>query len=212
MTAVEKRIRAAIRRRKLWRDRARKRGNKRATLREIHFIQRLRSRIDHIHRLPRVMFDDTDVDLIPKSARAVAGYTGGSWPTFFSLSRLFPNSRLVSIAIRSADRGQFLDVEPGDATVADFPGWFRNHPHARGGYCSESNAAALVGAARAASIGPEHFVLWTAHIGHGRHICGPKTCGCPVQADATQWTWTSNGRSLDESYLHPSFWLKKTKH
>lgn len=212
MTTAEKRIRRAVARRKKWRDRARTRGNKRGTLREIRAIQRLRARLDHIHREPRVMFDDTDVDLIPKSARAVAGYTGGHWPTFASLARLFPKARRVSIAVNSGDRGQFLDIEPGDASVGDFGDWWRAHVHARGGYCAESDAAALVAAAHAHGIDQAHFVLWTAHIGHGRHICGPKTCGCPVQADATQWTWTSNGRSLDESYLHPSFWLKKTKH
>lgn len=212
MTGVEKRIRRRIARRKKWRERARRNHNRPATLREIRAIQRLRARIDHIHRLPRVMFDDTDIDLIPASARAVAGYTGGSWPTFFRLAARFPKARLVSIAVRSADRAQFLDIEPGDATVADFPGWWDAHVHARGGYCSESDAAALVATAEAHGIKREHFVLWTAHVGHGRHICGPKTCGCPVQADATQWTWTAFGRSLDESFLHPSFWLKKTKH
>lgn len=212
MTTAERTIRRAIERRKHRRDRARRNHNKRATLREIRAIQRLRARVDHLHGLPRVMFDDTNIDLIPKSARAVAGYVNGAWPTFAHLSAMFPHAKHVSIAVNTSGRAQFLDIEPGDANVGDFPGWWRDHAHARGGYCSEGDAAALVATAKANGIQPEHFVLWTAHVGHGRHICGPKTCGCPVQADATQWTWTSNNRSLDESYLHPSFWLKKTKH
>lgn len=201
-------LRQRIARRKRRRDRFRRFHHGRAALREARAIQHLRALLDWRRKLPRVMFDDTSVDLIPRLARAVAGYTGGSWPTFSTLLACFPHARKVSIAINSIGRGRILDVEPGDATAAEAWAWWESHPDAKGFYTSQSNLGALVNALAAHGLVPKDYALWSAHYDGTRHICGPKTCGAPVEVDATQWTDRANDRSLDESVVLPSFWIK----
>jgi hypothetical protein len=205
-----------IRRRKHLRDEHRAKHQRRRTLREIRAIQHLRAAIDHIHREPRVMFDDTSVELIPKAARAVAGYVNGNYTTWPAVLRLFPHARHISIAVTSSVHAHCLDVEPGDATNADAAAWFRrfkererkNHTHAKPiFYTSASNVAALVSALRAAGIARHEYIVWAAHYNGHRHVCSPKACGYPA-AEATQWTSSSHSRSLDESKLTPAFWQR----
>lgn len=211
MSAREK-LQKRLHRRKHNREVHRRRHQPRRTLREQRAIQHLRALLDHLHKLPRVMFDDTSVELIPSNARAVAGYVNGAYQTIAALRLRFKGRRIVSIAVNSLGRAMYLDIERGNATIADAAGWWkRNRDHgARGFYISESEAAALVAALEAAGIHLDEYVLWTAHYSdeYGRHVCGPKTCGCNVAADGTQWTDRANGKSLDESWLHPSFWRK----
>jgi hypothetical protein len=80
---------------------------------------------------PIAMFDDVNIDLIPKSAPAVAGYVGGRWPTFKTLAKAFPHAKLLSIAVTAAEDAMCLDVERGDATPAQAPAWVKRQ-HARG--------------------------------------------------------------------------------
>lgn len=153
------------------------------------------------------MFDDTSIDLIPRVARAVAGYVNGLYVTVPGLRLRFKGRRIVTIAVSSDAAAHFLDIEAGNATIADAPGWWgRNKAHARGFYIAESEAAEFVAYLQAHGIHRHEYVLWTAHYDGTRHICGPKTCGCAVEADGTQWTDRANGKSLDESWLHRSFW------
>ena len=50
-----------------------------------------------------------------------------------------------------------------------------------------------------AVIGSRKVVRFSAHVGHGPHICGPRTCGFP-QADWTQWDFTGpQGQNVDQS-------------
>jgi hypothetical protein len=204
------RLRERLHRLKHNREAHRRRHQPRRTLREQRAIQHLRALIDHLRKEPRVMFDDTSVDLIPRTARAVAGYVNGIYRTVPALRLRFKGRRIVTIAVNSLGRAQFLDIERGNATIADAPGWWnRNRAHgARGFYISESEAAALVAALEAAGIHRHECVLWTAHYNGRRHICGPNTCGCPVHAGGTQWTDRSNNRSLDESWLTLAFWRR----
>lgn len=154
------------------------------------------------------MFDDTSVELIPRWARAVAGYVNGLYKTVPALRLRFKGRRIVTIAVSSDAPAQFLDIEAGNATIADAPAWWnRNKDHgARGFYIAKSEAAELVAHLKAHGIHRHEYVLWTAHYAGFRHVCGPKTCGCAVEADGTQWTDRSNRRSLDESSLKPAFW------
>lgn len=163
------------------------------------------------------MFDDTTVSLIPKTAKAVAGYVNGFYVTYPTLLHDFPHARHVSIAVNSSQIADCLDVEPGDATNADAPGWYHRYKgamtanHTPGKkpifYTSASNADALVATLAAAGIKRGAYKLWTAHYGDGKHVCGPRTCHLTRhEADATQWTSSSHSRSLDESRVKPSFW------
>jgi hypothetical protein len=75
--------------------------------------------------MPRTMYDSTTASDIPRSARMVAGYLP---PSRFAWSAAdwarFPNAVKVRIAIFAhVNDGHVLDVEPGDATPAQAPGW-----------------------------------------------------------------------------------------
>lgn len=211
------RIKAAIKARKHNRERKRRLKQGARARREGRAIRRLRREAQRILAFlaaPRKMYDSTTVDEIPVDAPAAAGYIGGSWPTYEngSLRRRCPHSRLVSIAVASSHDAECLDVEPGDATPADAPAWVRRQ-HARGierpaVYAAAGEMGAVLSALDAAGIHPDEYRVFTAHVGNGKHLCGPGTCGLiPVKAHATQWTWTSGGKNLDESVVRPGFWV-----
>lgn len=208
-------IQKQIRRRKRNRELHRRKHQRRRTLREMRAIQHLRARIDGIHSLPRVMFDDTTVSLIPKSAKAVAGYVNGIYTTWAGVLYNFPHAKHVSISVTSRILADCLDIETGDATNADVADWHRRFkkaaahnktPHRKPiFYTSASNVGALVSALRSAHIGRSEYVVWSAHYNGSRHVCSPGGCGYP-KAEATQWTSTANHRSLDESKVTVAFW------
>lgn len=211
------RISAAIKARKKNRERKRRLKQGHRARREARAIRRLRRealRIKAFLAGPRVMFDSVTVSEIPADARAAAGYVGGSWPTFSSgdLRERCPHARLVSVAVASRFNAECLDVEPGDASPADAPGWVKRQ-HERGVerpivYAAASEMNAVLEELDNAGIHPDEYRVWTAHTGNGKHICGPSTCGLiPVKAHGTQWTFTSGGRNLDESVLRPAFWV-----
>jgi hypothetical protein len=205
-----KRLRERLHRRKHDREVHRRKHQPKRTLRETRAIQHLRALIDHLRKQPRVMFDDTSVDLIPSRARAVAGYVNGRYETVSALRVRFKGREIVTIAVTSSAHAEFLDIEPGNATIADAQGWWergKGHGH-RGFYIAESEAEALVAELERHRIHRHRYILWTAHYWGPRHICGPKSCGCAVEADGTQWTDRANDRSLDESKLKLSFWRR----
>lgn len=75
----------------------------------------------------RTMYDSVTPTAIPRDAEMVAGYLA---PSRFAWSAaewaLFPRAVKVRIAIfASVDDGHVLDVEPGDATPEQAPGWVR---------------------------------------------------------------------------------------
>jgi hypothetical protein len=211
------RISAAIKARKKNRERKRRLKQGARARREGRAIRRLRreaQRIKAFLAAPRTMFDSVTVSEIPADAKAAAGYVGGSWPTFASgaLRQRCAHARLVSIAVNSGEEAECLDVEPGDATPADAPAWVRRQ-HSRGierpaVYAAAGEMGAVLSALDAAGIHPDEYRVFTAHVGNGKHLCGPSTCGLiDVKAHATQWTWTSGGKNLDESVVRPAFWV-----
>jgi hypothetical protein len=158
------------------------------------------------------MYDSTNVGTLPPGADAYAGYVQGAFQTFAALQRLFApgGAHLLSIAVFASGDADCLDIESGDATVAQAPGWVKRQL-ARGAhrpclYTSVSNMDALVSALGGAGISRTEVRLWSAHYGQGKHICGPSTCGLTGHAcDGTQWTDAALGRSLDESILLNDF-------
>lgn len=208
---------AAIGARKKNRERHRRLKHGHRARREAAAIRRLRREVARVKAFlsaPRTMFDSVSVGEIPADAKAAAGYVGGSWPTYENgeLRRRCPDARLVSIAVASRHDAEALDVEPGDASPADAPAWVRRQ-HKRGierpiVYAAAGEMNEVLDELDAAGIHPDAYRVFTAHVGAGKHICGPGTCGLiSVKADATQWTWTSGGRNLDESVCRPSFWV-----
>jgi hypothetical protein len=158
------------------------------------------------------MYDSITPANLPPGADAYAGYTSGLWPDFPDIQRLFPHVRLLSIAVNAAHDADCLDVENGDATIAEVYPWF-NRQVKRGVwrpviYTSASNAQALNATMHANGFPRASYRLWLAHWGDGKHICGPGlVCGYP-RADGTQWTAAAagtHGTHVDESLLAADF-------
>jgi hypothetical protein len=162
--------------------------------------------------VPVEMYDDINVSLIPVSAVAVAGYVDGRWPTYSQLVAKFPHAKFkLSIAVFSRDNAQALDVEPGDATIAEAAAWVKRQ-HARGVktpdvYTSASWGEKLIGTLTAAGlVYGKDYRWWSAHYTGQPHLCNPKCYpGLRHIAHATQWTDKAGGKSLDESLCSAEF-------
>lgn len=156
-----------------------------------------------------LMFDDVNVDLLPP-ADAYAAYIDGIYANLKQVRDKFPHAHILSVAVRASDLADALDIETGDAVISDAPGWFKRALAAGivrpALYTSVSNVDGLVAEMTKAGIGRSAYRLWTAHYGKGEHLCGPTTCGgTSATADATQFTSTANGESLDESICLADF-------
>lgn len=154
------------------------------------------------------MYDSVDVGTVPANPQAVAGYTSGNWPTYNALVAKFPQAHHLSIAVSASHDADCLDVEPGDATVAEAPAWVRRQ-HARGLklpvlYTSLSNVNALLAALAGAGIKRSEVLIWSAHYSGIAHICGPSE-GMNGEADATQYWDKALARNLDVSLVKDSF-------
>ncbi len=112
-----------------------------------------------------VLRDSINAPLIPRDTPVVAGYGDGSWlwsPSWLDGSNwfdLFPNAVRLSIVVFAPDAGDILDVESGDASPAEVPGWVRrfNRPHRRAAtiYCNRDTWAPVVMALYTAGIDPQ---------------------------------------------------------
>lgn len=157
-----------------------------------------------------VMCDSTTPAAIPASAAAVAGYVGGDFHTWPEIVHGWPHALRLSIAVNSGENAECLDVEKGDATPADVPGWFHRQRAAGAAkpcfYSSASVVTELEGALAAAGIKRDEYRVWSAHYTGQPHICGPQ-CGFGLThpVDGTQWTDKALGRNLDESLLQDGF-------
>lgn len=204
--STQRKIRNPARRGPLDRARA---GNRRPTLREW--------RREHRAARVTVMYDSITLEEIPDSAPAVAGYTGGAWPTYRELDERFPEAKRLSIAIQSSEDADVLDIEPGNAEPEDAPKWVRRQIKRRAAgerynidrpcvYASASQMREVENRLEEAGFPRSAYYVWSAHYTHSPHICGPTTCGeLPIAADGTQWTDHALGRNLDQSLLRPGF-------
>lgn len=168
-----------------------------------------------------LMLDDVNTALLEKyagPAHAVAGYVNGSYANWSTLVAKYAKSGKFLLSIDVANKpslgAQCLDIETYDAVIADAPGWFKTTQAAGAKakdfryypklYTSASNVASLISTMTKAGIARNRYMIWSAHYTGSAHICGPKTCGYP-QADATQWTSSYQGVSLDASLCYGYF-------
>jgi hypothetical protein len=150
------------------------------------------------------MFDSINVADIPSTGMdAVAGYVGGNWPTYAALVKRFPHLPALSIAVNASQDAQCLDVENGDATPADVPGWLDRQRRLKPNETPILyTSASQIGAVRAAA-GNRRYLMWSAHYGVGEHVCG--RCGYPG-ADATQFDdHGAHGEHIDRTAMSPAF-------
>lgn len=156
------------------------------------------------------MYDSIEVDQIPPKPEAVAGYVGGKWPTYKAVVAKFPTAKHLSIAIAASEDAECLDIEAGDATIAQAPAWVERQ-HKRGNqrpvlYISLFSAKSLIMELAKHGIPKRQIRLWTAHYTYVPHICNAK-CGYGLtgEADATQFTDKALNRNLDQSLCQANF-------
>lgn len=111
-----------------------------------------------------VLRDSIDAPLIPPDTPVVAGYGDGkyiwspSWKDGSNWFDLFPNSVKLVIVVFAGDAGDILDIETGDATPADAPGWCQrfSRPGRRAPtlYCNRGTWPAVIAALQQAGIDP----------------------------------------------------------
>ncbi len=174
-------------------------------------------------RTIRTMLDAVnlpDLEAHAGEAFALAGYVNGRWPTYPELAARYGKSGkyLLSVDVQGnpALGAQCRDVEAGDATIAQAPGWAKE-TQAEGRkardarwflrlYSSISGGAALIAALTAAGMARDEYMYWSAHYTPDYpHICGPSTCRQGPQADATQWTDKFDGTDVDGSLCFAYF-------
>ena len=154
--------------------------------------------------MTRTMYDSVTVGAIPQDGAATAGYVNGRYTNSAAMRSRFPHLPHVSIAVFASADAMCLDVEPGDATVAQAPGWC-DRQHARGVdlpiiYTSASQVASV-----RAAMGARRYLLWSAHYTGRAHICGAG-CGYPA-ADATQWIDRGpHGENVDITLMSDRFY------
>lgn len=157
------------------------------------------------------MYDSVTISEIPKTAKEVAGYVGGNWPTYKPLKVAFPHADVLSIAVSAKENADVLDVESGDAAPNQAAAWVRRQKK-RGVetpvvYTSAAFVQGLVNELDASGLRlGKDFKVWSAHYTGKAHLCSPK-CGFGIKftADATQYTDKALGRNLDASRTREGF-------
>jgi hypothetical protein len=146
------------------------------------------------------MYDSVEVSRLPADAEAVAGYVGGDFPTYSELYKRFPKAHKLSIAVSASEIAHCLDIENGDATIAEAPDWFKRE-RAQGVwrpclYTSIDNLPALLVAMYNAGIHRSEYRIWSAHYTGVPHI--------EENSDATQYEEDAV-RDIDISLCLSSF-------
>src|SRR5215472_18251433 len=115
--------------------------------------------------MTRIMYDSITPSAIPTTAALVAGYVDGAYAWSTADWARFPHSAKVRIAVfPSTNDGHVLDVEQGDATPAQAPGWVRMRRAAGVDptiYCNTNTWSAVIYAFHIADVSPPHY--WIAH-------------------------------------------------
>lgn len=114
--------------------------------------------------MTRSMYDSVNPASIPADATMVAGYVDGHYANMTAMAARFPHATLVPIAVfPSTDDGLVLDVETGDATPVQAPGWVvkrRSHGVDPTVYCNTDTWPAVRRAFAAAGVPEPHY--WIA--------------------------------------------------
>ncbi|WP_051943069.1 glycoside hydrolase family 25 domain-containing protein [Streptacidiphilus rugosus] len=114
--------------------------------------------------MTRIMYDAVTAANVPAGATLVAGYGDGYYANVAAFRSRFPHATIVEIAVSSShDIGVVLDVETGDATPEEAPGWVRARRAAGVDptvYCNSSTWPEVRAAFRAQGVAEPHW--WIA--------------------------------------------------
>ncbi|HEY1706401.1 MAG TPA: peptidoglycan-binding domain-containing protein [Trebonia sp.] len=153
------------------------------------------------------MYDSVTPARIPSSASIVAGYVDGEYAWTAADWGLFPKAKHVRISINgTGNLGDVLDVEKGNATPADTPGWIARRKAAGLArpsiYCSLSTVPAVRKATGALQLDTA-YDIWVADWTGKSHELEAPLPGAAVWMVATQWEST---RDYDVSTVYSSSW------
>jgi hypothetical protein len=152
----------------------------------------------------------TAADIPVHGTELVAGYGNGAYAWTAADWARFPDARHVAIDVNGSDPGGcgVLDVETGDATVAEAVTWVHRRTAAAPGsyvpviYCNRSTLTPLFNAMNAAGLKiVTHFRLWVATL-DGIEILADMTGVTAVQARGANLT----GGHYDESIVYDDAW------
>jgi hypothetical protein len=168
----------------------------------------------------RTMYDAVDASRIPANAEMVAGYvdtiripqwTDADWARF-------PNAVKVEIVKKAtSNKGHVLDVEVGDATPAEAPGWVRMRRNSGLAtptiYCSLSAWRTLL--TEFASQGVPEPLWWIAHYDNNPLIPGgaiaiqhTTTPGYDISAVADYWPGVDPVESENDMMSEFALWTR----
>jgi hypothetical protein len=136
----------------------------------------------------RTSYDSINVRALPAGADLYLGYDDGNWPDADEIARTFPGKTVIRTTVNPADNeGDCLDVEKGDATPNDAPGWIQRRREAghQGPlvYCSEALRSAVVAAFASARI-PLPGLFIAAYPGEGPVLQRPTDVGHQYASNA----------------------------
>jgi peptidoglycan hydrolase-like protein with peptidoglycan-binding domain len=145
-----------------------------------------------------IMQDDADWRLMTGGAGAYATYANGPYAAVGPVSALAKaeHAAFFTYAIDDYPVANAIDIETGAGQQWQAVPFYRG----KSGegvfmYSAASRMASISNTLAASGIARNKYKYIAAHF-IGSHICGPHSCGYP-QADATQFTETYLGRSLD---------------
>ena len=122
----------------------------------------------------RTMFDGVNPAQVPAGAAIYAGYVDGEWQSYNELAAANPTARHVSICVAATGSARVLDVEKGDATPDQAPGWAETQRRSGNPYpvvyCNEENTWPAVKAAFTQQ-GVEPPLYWVAaYVDDAAHV------------------------------------------
>lgn len=125
--------------------------------------------------MPRKMYDSVTAAHIPPDAAMVGGYISGPFKWSDADWARFPHAVHVPIATQAyVMDGIVLDVEKGDATPTQAPGWVTRRRQAGFDptiYCTYSQLSTVISAFIAAGVKQPHY--WIAHWDNVAALPGP---------------------------------------
>lgn len=133
-------------------------------------------------QLAELMYDAIHAENIPTTARIVAGYVNGRWPSVYgytengvrspSLAERCPDAVVLTIAVSADADADILDIERFDATPDEAPAWYvrqkaRGNPNATV-YCNTSTYDVVRKAFMDARVAMPAW--WAANYTVGPHL------------------------------------------
>lgn len=161
--------------------------------------------------MTQLMYDSITANNLPVGGTAYAAYINGNYANVAEVAVRFPGVPLESIDVLNQGIGTVLDVETGDATPTDAPGWLATRKAA--GVARPALYAGLETWITALVPQGRPPRIWTAHYTQVPHLCDSscvvniggvnRTLPAGWVADATQY---SDPGPYDVSLLGPN-WL-----